>query len=853
MIDDQGHGDADVPATAAAPLEMPPPSDGPDCLTVDAFPASVDEQSPPTIRGYQIAGRLGHGGMGTVWRGVQLSTRRTVAIKMLAPGMFGTPRARARFDREVQLTAQLEHPDIARVYESGVAEGVYFYTMELVEGVALDAYVANNRLDRTEVLRLMRRICLAVQHAHQRGVIHRDLKPTNILVAADGAPKVLDFGLAKALRNDEPADGQPLTVDGAVSGTPGFMSPEQAVGRPVDTRSDVYSLGVILYRLLIGRDPHTGERTDGRDGVSGSRPALRGDDSVVRPRAADHSIDRDLESLLLKALARRPDDRYASAGELARDLGNYLGGDPLSAKRPTLTYFMRKRFRKYWLRVTGVGIVCALVLGQAVWWYRRELNQQIEVARDRKASLLANQAMAELNNNRLDLAALLGVAALDTRDTRETRRPLLQLLGAWPGLRGLLHDHRQAVRALAYGPGGKFLVSAGGESTDAAGDYDIRVWTIADTRRPAARLHAHTAPVLALAVSPKWLASADESGAIRLWSLPSGELIWTKPAAHRAPVYALAFNHDGDVLASGGASPPPPPGRAFAPAEIFLWDLTALNAGTGPPRLKQGGDIPARTGSPVCALAFNLDDALLAAGSRPGRDAIPFDEDFGVQVWTLDPHGARFAGLLVDTGPRLRLLKNGITTLMAHPDKEHLICGTDGGEVFVWRWPVTPDVASAAAAANGADWKVMASTATASGTIGDGRVVSLGPSADGDRLLISLSDGSVRSVNGTFGEFQVGLGEVTPVFRSGHPVAVGAFADDGLAWAMAGLWGPDVDGRPSPGAFVAHGRVNADGTVTADPSISAAMPPALLKQRVAGVVNRDFSAEEKARYDLGKE
>jgi serine/threonine protein kinase len=866
---DHDHSDADVPATAAAPAEMPPPSDTPDARPDGPFPDATDELLAPKLRGYEIIGRLGQGGMGTVWRAVQLSTRRAVAVKMLGPGMFGTPRARGRFDREVQLTAQLEHPDIARVYESGVAEGVYFYTMELVDGVPLDAHVSANRLPRSDVLRLMRRVCLAVQHAHQHGVIHRDLKPTNILVGADGAPKVLDFGLAKALRNDGPgaagaapaaADDPPLSVDGAVSGTPGFMSPEQAAGRPVDTRSDVYSLGVILYRLLTSRDPHTGARTDAGRGVNGGRNgrngdaasgSLRaGDDSVVRPRTADHSIDRDLEALLLKALAHRPDDRYASAGELARDLGNYLNGDPLSAKRPTLTYFIRKRVRKYWLRVTAVVIVLALVVGQAAWWYQRALT-----ARDAQATLLANQGWTQLLGRRVDLAALLGIAAVEKQDTPQTRELLVGVLNESQGLHHLLHGHRDVVCAVACSPTGDVVAAAGG-TAGGSGDYLIRLWDTADGRL-IAELSGHTAPVLALAFSPRGtcVASADAAGVVRLWELPSGKPIGQPlTAGHRGPVYALAFNAFGDVLASGGAGPPPVD-TASTDAEFCVWDLGGVAVGT--PSLKYRRAIPVGTGSPVHALAFSPDGRMLATGSVRGPEGLPFAEDFGVQLWKLDDDAPHALSLLVSKEGKL--LSNGVNTLYTHSDKTHLLGGTDDGEVFVWRWP-TPDeipaLRSSSATIEDGEGSPRAN-AIDSKKLGEGEVIALRATAAGQRLLIALSDGSVKTVSGAFGGIYTGMGDTLPVFHSANPARAAAFAEDATVWAMAGQWrslaGADDrgGGGRSPVAFVGHGVLDPHGEAVVDvPAATSATPAAELKRRAAELVNRDFADEERGRYGL---
>jgi serine/threonine protein kinase len=328
----------------------------------------------PTFDGYEVEAKLGAGGMGTVYRALQLSTGRTVAVKLMHPTTFGSGNGRRLFEREVELTARLSHPHIARIYDSGLHEDAYYYAMEYVDGLPLHRHAAEAKLGRRETLHLMRVVCEAVEYAHEHGIIHRDLKPTNILVDRDGEPRVLDFGLAKTVH----AGDDTITIPGEVSGTPSYMSPEQASGAAdrLDTRSDVYSLGVVLYRLLTGRLPH--------DDSGGTLAIMRriGDEEPLRPRAADPTLDRELEALLMKATARDPAARYATAGELARDLANYLHGEPLTARPPSLVYFLRKRTAKH--KGALALVACTLfLLGVLAGYDRTQLRIERDAARHR--------------------------------------------------------------------------------------------------------------------------------------------------------------------------------------------------------------------------------------------------------------------------------------------------------------------------------------------------------------------------------------------------------------------------------------------------------------------------------------
>ena len=340
----------------------------------------------PLIEGYEILGPLGEGGMGTVWRAVQLGTQQEIALKLMHEARSWSDTACAMFEREVRLAASIDHPNIARIYHGDPYNRPPYYTMQLVDGIHLDKFVENHQLSHKQILALVRVVCQAIQNAHQGLVIHRDLKFSNILVRSDGTPFVVDFGLAKSLAQDD--DHTSITQHGDVAGTPFFMSPEQASGqvKRLDTRTDVYALGVILYRLLTGRFPHS---------LSKSRAeVLRriAEEEVRRPKG----VNKDLEALLLKALAKDSKDRYASAGELIQDINHYLDGDPLIARPQTWAYRSRKWLWKYRVPVGTVAAIMILVFSLISVGYVRE---RVLRERERQALLQekAQRRIAEEN------------------------------------------------------------------------------------------------------------------------------------------------------------------------------------------------------------------------------------------------------------------------------------------------------------------------------------------------------------------------------------------------------------------------------------------------------------------------
>lgn len=334
-------------------LRTPPP---------DAASPPAAAHMPETIGPYRILSKLGVGGMGTVYEAEQQHPRRTVALKVVTPGLDAQAMMK-RFQREANLLGRLQHDGIAQVFDAGSfatdAGPRPYFAMELVRGKPITDHAERQQLSTSERLALLKQVCDAMQHAHERGVIHRDLKPSNILVTDAGKPKVLDFGIA---RPSEPQAGDMSihTRTGQLVGTVAYMSPEQASGRDhVDHRADVYSLGVIAYELLTGKLPfdlknqmlHEAVRTIQEREVPSLSTVSRG-------------LSTDLDTIVRKALAKEPDRRYQSAAELAEDIDRFLHAKPIAARPPSTLYQLRKFAQRNRALVTGVAVAFfALVMG----------------------------------------------------------------------------------------------------------------------------------------------------------------------------------------------------------------------------------------------------------------------------------------------------------------------------------------------------------------------------------------------------------------------------------------------------------------------------------------------------------
>jgi tetratricopeptide (TPR) repeat protein len=382
------------------------------------------------VPGYTIEREIHRGGQGTVFLAVQVSTGRRVAIKILNRMSSARSRAAgfARFEREVEALSVLKHANVVTIHDCGRDRDHVYLVMDYVDGKPLDEYLHDRPIE--EVLGLFARVCDGVNAAHLRGVIHRDLKPANILVDERGEPRVLDFGLAK-LAGDPSAAGPPeraMTATGEFVGSLPWASPEQAEGRTddLDIRTDVYSLGVVLYQVLTGQFPYpvTGRISDVVRHIAQTDPA--------RPSTINRKVDRELEIILLKCLAKEPERRYQSAGDLARDIRRLLAGQPIEARRDSLAYVMTKQLTRYRAVAAGAGVillvvVIALVVSLSLW--RKAARQGVIALQSAaEATESAKRADEEADQARAVVEFMRGVLTSVEPERRGADVRLIQVL-----------------------------------------------------------------------------------------------------------------------------------------------------------------------------------------------------------------------------------------------------------------------------------------------------------------------------------------------------------------------------------------------------------------------------------------
>jgi hypothetical protein len=384
------------------PSAVPPPGseaqDGsPPNLTRDTRANSTgltpgESREFPDVPGYEVLGVLGHGGMGIVYRARQLKANRLVALKMIRAVEHASPTERLRFQIETEAVARLQHPHIVQLYEVGEVRGQPFFSLEFCDGGTLGDQLKKQRPTPTEAAALIETLARAMHYAHLRGVVHRDLKPGNVLLSgAERVPKITDFGLAKRID----AEAREVSQSGAIMGTAAYMAPEQAAGRVRDTgpAADVYGLGALLYECLTGRPPFEGPQHVVLASVLNDEPTPPSRLGVIVPR--------DLETICLKCLSKEPARRYASAEDLADDLRRFQAGEPVKARpveavERAVKWVKRRPALAVLLGVTLLALVTLVVLTANLAIARNAAQQEADKAKKARDFLASIFGLPEL-------------------------------------------------------------------------------------------------------------------------------------------------------------------------------------------------------------------------------------------------------------------------------------------------------------------------------------------------------------------------------------------------------------------------------------------------------------------------
>ena len=786
-------------------LEKVWPSPDTDDAASDHADANSFQRIPQQIGPYHLVEKIAEGGMGTVYKARQHEPiDRVIAIKLIRPGLESR-YVISRFQAERQTLAMLEHPNIATILDAGTTEnGFPFFVMEYVDGIPLTKYCDENQLTIRERLELFESVCHAIQHAHQKGIIHRDLKPSNILVGTyDGkpVPKVIDFGLAKAIRTGQQLnDRTAFTEFGQIVGTLRYMSPEQAdtQNSDIDTRTDVYSMGVMLYELLTGTTPLQSSTYRQLGVLSGlelvrhkepPRPSSRFDELAgeqevvsrrrkVQPAKFRQLLKGELDWIVMKSLEKDRSRRYATTAAFADDISRFLNDEPVIARPQSTAYKVTKFVRKH-RGLTASVLTIATMLVAAVLisnWYRGEANQARKIAENRtvmavnaKSNVERQKRKAEANLARTNF--FMAFARWDSNRALEARGFLEKIPEEQRGIEWMISQrhfrgsdltclgHLRRVTAVAFHPDGKSVISGSLDGT-------IKQWdstTGAEIRSIAA--HEKVIHDVCFNKDGSKIASASADKKIKVWDVESGNEILTLDG-HQDSVLCVRFSPDGSRIASGGKD-----------KLAFIWQLenptrqtlklqghrnevrsiafspdgSSLVSGGGNPHsndsqgflklwdVKSGDELRTFNETPetILALDFSPDGKqLVSAGGHPTTIASSTDQ---IKLWD------------VETGEHLKSFQahtGFVSSIKFSPDATRLASGAWDKKIVVW------DIATGN----------TIHTLDGCGT----NVQSVSWNPDGSRLASGGGGAAAGEFNGSVRIWDAVTGEESRTFRKKH-------------------------------------------------------------------------------------
>jgi WD40 repeat protein/tRNA A-37 threonylcarbamoyl transferase component Bud32 len=775
-----------------------------------ASPAPEDEVASTLIGRYKLLEKIGEGGFGEVWMaGQREPVKRRVALKIIKLGM-DTKQVVARFEVERQALAMMEHPNIAKVFDAGATDsGRPYFVMELVRGVRITEYCEQNHLPIHERLKLFIPVCHAIQHAHQKGIIHRDIKPSNILVTLhDGAPvpKVIDFGIAKATQQ-ELTEKTVFTQFRQFIGTPAYISPEQAEmsGLDIDTRSDIYSLGVLLYELLTGTTPFDAKELT-ESGLDAMRKIIR-EREPVRPStrmrqssaaispanslpATRHgSLSTDIDWITMKCLEKDRTRRYETANGLAMDIQRYLNFEPVVARPPTAAYRIRKFIRRNKLVVSSAAVVTlALVLGTIVSAW-----QAVRATRARHAeSLLREKAQANEQQ----------AQAAQAKETEERRLAERFLYGAKMNLAQQAWDqtnigrlHQLLDETADYTDRGfewyywqrqihlRLATPDGHRIPNGSQDEETGIRDAASDQEPFSikqMMESPASTVLAAAFSPdgRRIVVGGVDRRVRVWDAITGKQLFLLKG-HSGPVSSVAFSPDGTQIATAGLEGTARMWNAQSGKELSIFIghdagfFSLAFSRDGRRIATAGGDSSAvvwdvATGKELLVLSGHRNGVLRLAFSPDGQNIVTGSADQDARIWSAVTGKERFI-LKGHTG--LDPGSGWIWAVAFSPDGQRIVTGCDDGVATIWQTETGTELFTLKGHSSGIN------------------AVTFSP--DGERILTGSRDGTARLWDANTGQSLLTLkGDATPIHAvvfspDGNHILTGGEDDKVEIWEAA--------------------------------------------------------------------